>query len=193
MPEIEVGEPISDAVVSPETIAECEAIGGVAYRGLCWENPPPLGLNSPNVPWVDFDSAERHCNQLETGGYVWSLPTTEQLFSLIVPWGPDCGMRCLPFGDGGCDWFTHTSATCPQGLGPDEYGCYWHPDFEGTCDSFWTSTVVPDSEPAYEYRAVVSFADVTGGSLPTLNYLSSVRCVSELASSNVVDAGVGDQ
>jgi hypothetical protein len=106
---------------------------------LTWENPPSGGgLN-------DWSTAKSYCQDLDLSGYTdWRLPTIGELRTLIrgcpgTVTGGACKVTDSCLSDSCFD--TGSCFSCPNVNGPAD-GCYWPAEMQGTCNWYWSSSLV---------------------------------------------------
>jgi len=152
--------------------------GGVyvdAVTGLEWQRATPAA----NMSW---DSGVRYCQSLSLNGTGWSLPSVNELRSLI--------RGCPATESGGACEATNTCVNfdtclsectgCETNAGPAG-GCYWPDELEGNCGRgalgsdvwYWTSTSLDDLTGAW--YVVFNHAHVCGRSKDF--HFGLVRCV----------------
>jgi hypothetical protein len=112
---------------------------------LCWQDPPPV---EPST----WDDASAYCAGLELGSLSdWRLPRIQELVSLMrgcvdgQPAGVLDRSTCR-VADPGCldeacdDHLDCGCCTTAQGPDEDPAGCYWDPDLDGKCSTYWSSS-----------------------------------------------------
>jgi Protein of unknown function (DUF1566) len=131
---------------------------------------------------MDWESAVLYCQNLESDGTDWRLPSVDELRSLIrgcpaTERGGACGATntCVTY-----DVCLGDCAGCEPDAGPAG-GCYWPEELEGSCGQgapghdvwYWTSTSLDDLVGAW--YVVFNYAHVCGRS-KDFSY-GLVRCV----------------
>ena len=104
---------------------------------LEWQNPPDKSTKVLEV-------AKQHCADLSLNGNGWRLPSISELRTLIrgcpaTQSGGSCNIK-----EGDClaeSCLDDSCSGCSTDFGPAN-GCYWPSELQGSCDLFWSSTVV---------------------------------------------------
>jgi len=171
-------------------IQDCDACIGDWTGEDCTEHPdifldPGTGLMWQILPRDDemmWQIAREHCQMLELSGYSsWRMPTIDELRSIVqschrtVP-GGTCGVtdECYELS---C-FVSDSCRGCPDYSGPDEDGCYWWPELDGSedvlraCSVYWSSTELGDGENVW-------FVSFVNGSIhySRKGSIMFVRCV----------------
>jgi hypothetical protein len=143
---------------------------------LMWENPP----SEDDMNW---DEATTYCEDLIISAYTdWRLPTIAEMRTLMrgcptVETGGACNVTegdCL---EGSCvdTSACHPSMTgCSEGDGPSPDGCYWPDEMLGSCETYWTASVVADQSIPTAWEIFYADAGVSGS---RKTYSQPVRCV----------------
>ena len=142
--------------------------------GLTWQNPA--------VSHITWKEAVQYCANLSLNGGGWRLPTISELRSLIrecastVSLG-DCNLDddCLSEWPPCYNTECHLTVGCLPYSSSDE-GCHWPDAMLGKCKTYWSSSVVEESEDnawcvAFYNGAVISYYTGFGDDSP------GVRCV----------------
>ena len=138
--------------------------------GLIWQ------VNAAGA--MNWSQAKGYCADLVLCGFLdWHLPSIGELRTLIrgcpaTVHGGSCNVEegdCLASSckDDSCDG-------CSSGQGPADSGCYWPTAMQGTCSSYWSSSLVEDlGDRAWR----VVFNDGYVGHDGDVSYDGPVRCV----------------
>jgi hypothetical protein len=134
----------SETDYDTEPLTGCADAWHDAEHGYSWQ----VAALAENLEWIDAKTA---CADLSLCGHDdWRLPSVDELRSLIR--GCDatmtdgtCGVteECLDYD---C-WVEEECQYCTLGAGPDENGCYWPPELDGTCTdatNYWTGSARTD-------------------------------------------------
>ena len=152
--------------------------------GICWQDPQKdaYDLEDPGLTQPD---ALRYCDELVMGGYDnWRLPTIDEMRTVIAGNPPvEAGGVCpMTEGSSRDDMGDEACGPIASCEGPGMGGCYWIPEFTGTCCDkpdpasvghpleFVSSTVASDNEDwvgcvlydngAVSFNHIHSYADV---------------------------------
>jgi len=144
------------------------AAGGNWYdqtTSLCWQDPPSEEIMDWYAASGEADDdrnpggAADYCGDLVAGGFDdWRLPALDELLSLMrgcvdgeatgdlshsecTTNPPECSSTNICDIHGDCDY-------CSYMNGPGSGGCFWDPDLDGPCESYWSSS------PSNEYNTV---------------------------------------
>ena len=144
--------------------------------GLIWQKT--MGTDC----WDEWDDAKEYCQNLNWGGHDnWRLPTISELRSLIrgcdaTATGGSCGVTdsCLD----GCDCYDSDLCGCTEGSGPAN-GCYWPPELEGKCGTYWSSSENEYCETSSPWDSVWFVGFESGNILSGDKIINTccVRCV----------------
>ena len=153
---------------------------------LTWQDPQKDAYSSEDIGLTQPD-AVRYCEELVMGGYDdWRLPNIDEMRTVIRgnP-GTETGGDC-PMADGSAraDMTDPACAPITDFGGPGVGGCYWVPEFTGTCNKpdpaaeghpleFVSSTVASDNK---DWVGCVLF-DKGAVSFNHIHSYADVRCV----------------
>ncbi len=133
---------------------------------LCWQDPP----SAYQMNWF---SAVSYCEELTAG--VWSLPTADELISLLRGCQngieADMGPSLCTMNPDNCS----LADTCGSVSNCDvcSDGCYWNPALNGSCSVYWSSSsYAPD--PDLAWYVYFSYGDVVNLDKEDSGY---VRCI----------------
>ncbi len=132
--------------------------------GFTWQKTP----GNDNRTW---DDASNYCATLSLGSYQdWRLPNISELRTLVhgcydIESNGTCEIRdyCVPCGDTIQDQCLESTcrnsdlcnpSACTDEEGPN--GCYWQNGLEGTCNLYWSTSIVEDNQ---QYVWLVHFDD----------------------------------
>lgn len=139
---------------------------------VCWQRV----TSQETMGWL---YAMDYCEAMGLGGYVWRLPSIDELRSLIdgcdeteTDGACDVTEDCL---DSSCA--TAECAGCGSYGGPGYGGCYWDTDVEGPCGCYWTSSPWDD----YSMNAWAVGFDLGSVNGYDKNSTCYVRCVAGYA------------
>jgi hypothetical protein len=140
--------------------------------GCAWEDPPRGGTRN-------WDDSSAYCSALVLAGRgagEWSMPTIEQLRSLVRGCAAtEIGGACTvsdTCGDSSCNV---DCDGCTASAGPGTGGCYWDALLEGSCSSYWSSTEWSSGTDAWSLGFTTA---AVAGSSKTTSPDVSIRCVS---------------
>lgn len=128
-------------LTGPETLVDNgDGTSTGSLSGLTWENEGA-------VDGLDWNSAVAYCTTLDLAGGGWHLPTIGELRTLIrgcpgTETDGSCGVTdaCVDVAcraQGEC-------YSCDVDFGPTG-GCYGPAELGNACDTFWSSSDVPDA------------------------------------------------
>jgi len=148
----------TDTDTDSDTDSDQEPCWCDTATGLCWQNPPDdIQMNWYTASGKKNDEynpegVPGYCEYNEWGGYNdWRLPDIDELISLIRGCVDgkvtgDLSTSICGVEDPDClDYYCHDKnncSGCSYLRGPCEDGCYWHPEIEGKCSWYWSSSIV---------------------------------------------------
>ena len=150
--------------------------------GFEWQQEPSGGT-------MMWSSAKTHCQNLDLNGTGWRLPNISELRSLIrncsdIETGGACGVQdeCSACGVSSGDvCLRYDSCWSDSSCNPDfcssdggPTGCYWPPEFSGTCNWYWSSSPVEDNDNL-AWDVYFDYGDVHYDGVS--NGYGGVRCV----------------